>query len=217
MSARDRRGAGAYARAIEGALARSRERPVILSPRDWALVSEWYAREVPLALVLELLEEEAARERRGKRRRAPGLAHLSTAVQESWDAVRGGRADRLQRPRRLPALGSVRQAWQRAAAEAAAGSPLERSITRLLERLDRGDPAVELDRDLDRVVLSCSPRALLTRLDPEVRAEIEPFRSRMAPERFTATRNRALAARLRQALNLPRLSRADDSRRRSPR
>ena len=47
--------AGSYARALAEALSRLRERPTVLSPRDWSLVSEWYSRGIPLGLVLDVL------------------------------------------------------------------------------------------------------------------------------------------------------------------
>ena len=81
---------GAYARAVEEALARARGRPVLLSPRDWARVADWCERGVPLSLLLEALEEAARRaRRRGSELR--GLALIAPAVEESWRAVAEGR------------------------------------------------------------------------------------------------------------------------------
>ena len=75
------RGPEAYARQLERALSRVRERPVVLSPRDWELLSEWYSRGIPLAIVEQAMEAASEREASKKRRPARrGLAYVAPAV-----------------------------------------------------------------------------------------------------------------------------------------
>ena len=63
------RGAGSYVRSIERVWNGLVERAVVLSPKDWALASDWFERGVPLELVTEALEEVGRRQ-----------AHLGTQL-----------------------------------------------------------------------------------------------------------------------------------------
>ena len=68
----------AYARALEAALSRLNDRPVVFSERDWELATRWHRRGIPLGAVLEALES--------RRNRPPrNLGAISRAVEEQWD------------------------------------------------------------------------------------------------------------------------------------
>ena len=126
---------GTYARAVEEALNRARGRPAVLSPRDWARVADWSARGVPLSVVLEALEETAARLRhRGNALR--GLALVAPAVEETWRAIADGRpAPGCAAPSAVPGA----EAWR----EAGEGRPPEDALARWLAgarvRIQAGD------------------------------------------------------------------------------
>ena len=63
-------GARHYAREIEKHWTALLERPVVLGERDWRLISDWHAREIPLGLILEAMEhlgETLPRKRRKPR------------------------------------------------------------------------------------------------------------------------------------------------------
>ena len=190
------------------ALSKIRDRPVVLSPRDWSLVVEWHAREIPLAVTLEVLEESAARSRtRGSGSGPRSLAYIAPAVKETWELIVAGRADCVgASPRPVPTVSSVRRAWERAQTAAGEGSALHDVLRDLLARLDRGESPVDLDHELDRSIASCRARGDVDRIEKEVDDELAPFRTRVPPERLAETRARAVAARLRLALDLPRLS-----------
>ena len=189
---------GAYARAVEDALARARGRPSLLSPRDWARVADWCARGVPLAVVLEAIEEAAARARRrgGELR---GLALVAPAVEESWRAVEGGRS-RAVPPGPAPDLAG---AWRQAAAGRAGSDRLARWLETALDRLASGVPAVTLEDELDLHLTELAGEASLERVSGEVDRALEPFRKRMTESVFLATRARARLDGLRRLLGLP--------------
>lgn len=75
-----------YARAVERALAESSGRAVVMSPRDFSLLSGWLARGVPLGLVLEQIEH-----RKSRGRDVRSLASVARAVEEAWGSVVDGR------------------------------------------------------------------------------------------------------------------------------
>jgi hypothetical protein len=78
--------AARYARALERALAQASGRAVVMSPRDFALVTGWLARGVPAALILEQIEH-----RKAKGKDVRSLASIARAVEEAWGAVVDGR------------------------------------------------------------------------------------------------------------------------------
>jgi hypothetical protein len=195
-----------YVRAVERALAALAGRPFVLSPRDYARVTAWHARGVPLGLVIETIEEKTGRH--GGASRARGLARLAPAIEEAWEAVREGRLSTSARGAGddLPPLEAAVGAWRRARAAAADGSPLQLLLDRLLAGRDGGDPPEDLDADLDRSLPAAVPAPLLAGAAAETHRELEPFRKRMEPSVFDATSRRSLADRLRRALDLPRLA-----------
>ena len=195
-----------YARAVERALAALDDRPFVLSPRDFARVSDWYARGIPLGLVREALDEQA---RRARGCLTPGraLSRIGAAVEEAWLVVREGRpasaAGRAAGP--LPPTDAALDAW-RGARDAAAGTPLAGLIERLLARAASGDRPETLDAEMDAGLASAAPRAVLSEAESAAARDLAPFRGRMEASAYEATRHRSVADRLRRALGLPRLA-----------
>ena len=188
---------GAYARAVEEALARARGRPSVLSPRDWARVADWCARGVPLPLVLEALEEVATRVRR-RGGEVRGLALIAPAVEESWRTVERGRPGTATAAPALPG-----PSWRRARKVRGEEDALSRWLGEADARLRAGSPEGELEEELDALLPDLAGEARVARVGADVDRALAPFRSRMTEEVFTATRGRALRDGLRRALGLP--------------
>jgi len=205
MSARAR-GPEVHARELERALSRVLQRPVVLSPRDWELVVDWHARQIPLAVIQEALEEAAARARKRGSSGPRSLTYLARAVDEAWELIRGGRLDPLHGARAAsPSLADVRGAWNRARISTGEDSQLAALLEELLRRLDEGEAPGEVERELERSIVNHAPRELAERIRDEVAAELAPFRGRIPPADLEATSRRAVVTRLRRSLALPRL------------
>ena len=189
---------GAYARAVEEALARARGRPSVLSPRDWARVADWCARGVPLPLVLEALDEVATRVRR-RGGEVRGLALIAPAVEESWKTVERGRPGRA--PTAIAADPGA--SWRRAREARGQEDALARWLGEADARAQAGSLAGELEEELDALLPELAGEARVARVGADVDRALAPFRSRMSEEVFTATRRRALRDGLRRALGLP--------------
>ena len=200
-----RRSAGSYARAIERRWAELLDRPVILSPRDWVLISDWRERSIPLALIEEAIEAVRLKMRHG--RRAPrSLSYLAPSVEEAWQVVVQGRSEEPELPVAEPRQeGSPAEAWQACAEAEECGAPLRALLHRLLEALRAGADPDSIDAELDRELPVRAPRALVDEATTRAEAQLAPFRGRMTPETLAETRRRALARRLRRQLALPRL------------
>jgi hypothetical protein len=199
-------GAVRYVRAVERALAALAGSPFVLSPRDYALVSAWHARGIPLGLVLETIEDTARRH--GGSLPARGLSRVVPAIEEAWETVRDGRlvTGAAAAAGDLPSLALAVDAWKRARSAAPDGSSLRLLLDALLARHEAGESPADLDARLDESLPDAAPAPLLARVAEESRGELEPFRKRMDPAVFEATARRSRSDRLRRVLGLPRLA-----------
>jgi hypothetical protein len=181
---------------------------VILSERDWALVEDWYRRGIPLQIIEEAIDAAASRRGRGEVRPPRGLAYVARAVEEAWRTLLDGRVGDCpdDRPANEAApAGST--AWRRRLVAESENSLLRRLLATLLEALDSGMTAEEVDARLDREIADAVPSVLRSRVEDEVERELRPYAKRMKPETLAATRRRAVAQRLRASLGLPGLDR----------
>lgn len=192
-------GERAYARAIEAAWARMKGRPVVLSPREFEIVSSWRRDGIPLRVVLEVLGEEARLA--GGRREPRSLGFLAAAVREAGQVVASGRAaSTVPTASQPPAL----DLWRRALETTPPGAPLHTVIARLLAAASEGVAPEELDRRLDEELTLCAPPEKLAAVSEASRAALGPFRDRMSREEHERALQRAIVDRLREALELPR-------------
>lgn len=211
MSARAR-GPEVYARELERAWSRARERPVVLSPRDWELVVEWHARQIPLAVIHEALDEAAARARKRGSSGPRSLSYLSNAVDEAWDLIRAGRLDPLEGATPgAPTIADIRESWSRARESAGTDTPLEALIEELLRRLDEGAALEEVESRLEQSIVDHAPPEVVERIRGEIETELAPFRERIPPADLVATSHRAVVTRLRRFLGLPKLPQAEST------
>jgi hypothetical protein len=178
----------------------------VLSPRDWELVLEWHAREIPLGVILEVLEEAGARSRARGSSGPRSLVYLAAAVEETWALIRRGRLDPLGGASpESPSVSEVRAAWARACDRSGEGAAVSALLRGLLARLDGGESADAIDRELDGAIADAAPTELVDRLRREVRDELASYRDRIPGDRLERTSRRAIVTRLRRALGLPRL------------
>jgi hypothetical protein len=198
-------GAAAFARAVETRWSRLAGRPVVLSPRDWAHLARWHALGVPVALVLETMEEAAAR-RPGKEP-FRSLASLARHVEEGLQVLAGGRLARSDAA--PPGPTPVRSAaahWKDALAAATPGAELKTLLESLLARHEAGEAPARLDAELDRRLGDAAPAGLRERCRRAVDARVRPFRGRLPPEVAAEVTRRGLVEELRAELGLPRLA-----------
>jgi hypothetical protein len=175
----------------------------VLSPREWALISDWYDRSIPLAIIEEAIQQVVmAKSRRGSIPRS--LGYIAAAVEEAWGVVQEGR--RIQAVPASAAEAQSRSAlvrWRERAVREPAGSPLSKLLHGLLERHAAGAAPEELDRDLAAQLPETVSEELLQSTRQAVERQLVGFRERMDNGIYGATRRRAIVARLRRALELP--------------
>ena len=114
-----------YFRAIEEAFGRRRGAPLLLSPRDWALIGEWQRRGIPLRIVLQGVDNcfDAFERRSPGARRINSLGYCRQEVLSLFELYLG--------------LHGVPEATPAGDAPASAASSATRVVSRHLGRLAR--------------------------------------------------------------------------------
>jgi len=221
-----------YFNRIEERFCALRGAAMLLSPRDWALIGEWWKEEIPLAVVLESLEEVfRARIGRGE---APGrigsLAYVRHEVERRWELQRElraatrepaaesyrlqgeirrhlGRLARRLREVASSAQGEGREEMARVLSEIEAG--LKTLLPREAVQWDPGQAESILEK-MDSELLQAAREALdredRARLAAEAEAALEPRRGAMRPRAFAETRRALEDHLLRRRWGIPRLS-----------
>lgn len=193
-----------YARRVEELWSARLERPVILSPREFALIEEWHARGIPLEVVAEAIDATRT-DARGKPAAPPRrLGYLRDAVEETWRTVVEGRL-RPAAPRGCPpAAEEALASWE----EAARRGPAEWAgwLAARIERVRGGADPAAVDREVDAALADVAPPAIRARVAEEVERRLAPHAARMERDVLERTRRRATLDGLRRALGLARLS-----------
>ena len=96
---------GDYFNAIEEAFSRRRGAPLLLSPRDWALIGEWQRRGIPLRIVLQGIENcfDTFERRSPGARRINSLTYCRQEVLSLFDLYLGLQGAAAGRPGEGPA------------------------------------------------------------------------------------------------------------------
>jgi len=193
----------AFAREIEREWSRLLDRPVVLSPKDWALISDWHAREIPLALIVESMRHAA--ERPSGRSAPRNLGYIAAAVEEAWQVVLDGRLAHPPAPPRRPPVADPVEAWRRCIASEDPESALRRLLSESLEAFEAGETAGAIDLRVNDELDASVSGELRAAIHDQVDAELAPFAERMDGPTLEKTRRAAIVDRLRRVLELPLL------------
>jgi len=222
-----------YFRLIEERFCALRGAAMLLSPRDWNLIAGWWGERIPLALVLEAVEEvfAALRRRAGESGRVNSLGYAAPEVLRRWKlhreltAPRRGEEEERERLREEVRrhLGRVASSLK-AASSAARDRGLERLAGTMLEAaaevrtLRRESAAKEwepvraekvlesLDAELLQAAEDALDRAARLRLKGEAEEILRPHRPGMRTDAFRETLEAVRARLLRREFGLPHLS-----------
>lgn len=210
-----------YFQAIESRFAQLRGTPLLLSPKDVALVDDWWRRRIPLRIVLHTLEELF-------RRRDPAdpvrsLAYCRAAVEGAFSEWRESRlgeggAEAEEEPSTEEA---VRYLQERAAdlarraseepAFAAAAAAVRRQIDRLRSTappaLSEVEEALHATEDeLVGALLRLLPEADQQALERRAADGMRELRARLTARAWRASVEAAVRAEVRAAHEIPRLT-----------
>lgn len=174
-----------YYRTIARALLERRGAPLLLSPRDQALVADWEARGIPLRVVLEAIGRafETLRQR-GRGTRGVSLAvcarHVDEAFAQHRDRRTGGRA--AASPSRPDKRGRARREIEAALAglppEAARIASLFKEALGVLEAPRPDDSVLErIDAEVDELLWSRATAEEKAAAEAEARRELRGRRA----------------------------------------
>ncbi len=200
----DERGLARFARAIERRWARCLDRPVVLSPRDWARITDWHARGIPLQLVLEAIDAAFEPRRRGRAARPRALSYLAPSVEESFQVLIDGRraTGAARSARALVPL----DAWRKRRESEPAGSALAELLERLVRAAESGRAADSIDAALDDSIVAAASADLVHEAERAAERDRARLRGRVPDPELERARSSAVASWLRKRLGLPRLS-----------
>lgn len=209
-----------YYAAAEAAFIRRRGTPFLLSPKDFALLTEWRALGVPVEAIEQGIDDafskRAEREAAG---RVNSLSYCRDAVLAAWErrsdaAVGRGTGRASQEPdtaaaltalaRRLAEIGAARPEL------APAIAPTAKSLARLADS-GKDAAAVEdalarLDRKLAAALLEALPASDKERVEAGVAAQLARARVRLDDDTAEKTARALRRRAVREAVGLPRLS-----------
>jgi hypothetical protein len=187
-----------YFTEIESHFALRRGTPFILNAKDWALMKEWEAEGVPLAVVIEAIDAVFDR-RDAEGRKVNGLSYCKFAVKELWKerkelqiGAEGGAPEENVEPL-LEALAQRLEASPEAApfADRVRALARERSVPRVEEQL------MELEQELIDALLP---------LADDLRAEAHALTSGADEKTRARTEEAHLRRLVREKFGLPRLT-----------
>ena len=136
MTSAEETGLGEYSRAIEQMWSELLDRPVVLSRRDWDLLSSWFERCIPLQLIREALQPQGRTAKKPPRT----LSHVSMAVEDAWAVVLQGRiASHAEELYPSNDMATALTHWTTRLSAEVDGSPLHSLLHELLGRLASGE------------------------------------------------------------------------------
>ena len=207
-----------YFAAAEAAFIHRRGTPFLLSPRDFALLREWRALGVPIEAIEQGIDAAfSRREERSAVGRVNSLSYCRDAVLEAW-ARRAetsvGRGHPGKQPEVRPALDELTRSVREVGERRPDLAPTLEPILGSLERLAGSGKSAEeteaslarLDRRLARELLEALPAAEKGRLEADVEKSLERAGLRMDAETAKRTVSALTRRKLREKLDLPRLS-----------
>jgi hypothetical protein len=199
----------AYFQAIEETFIRLRGAPLLLSPADWQLARSWHRQGIPLAVVLETLEEIfASRRERGAKGRVQGLRYCAPALEKAWAKQR-----ELQGPGERQEIQSIdaEERLQELAGRLRDTKVLPRELAERVVGL--GGSLEEIEAGLagiDREMLEAGKRDLDLEVEQEIRdsvaASLESLRDRLDEAEAERVEARLFRESVRRRLGLPTLS-----------
>jgi hypothetical protein len=213
-----------YFTEIEEHFQRRRGSLLLLSTIDWALIETWREAGIPLAAVLEGIDDafdkHDARKNKARVRRVNGLAYCAQAVMSAVEAMheaavgtaptrpdaaeQGFEQERIAGHLEVAADQLVAAGQVETADRVRALAHDVRSKMPQLEELEQS--LTVLEQKLFAAVLTTTPEAELLALRQQAAAELAPYRSRMPAMQIRQVEQQFLYKRLLEKLNLPRLS-----------
>src|SRR5262245_14426216 len=209
-----------YYQAAEAAFIRRRGTPFLLSPRDFSQLKEWRALGVPLEAIEQGIDDAfSRREERSAVGRVNSLAYCRDAVLEAWErrsetSVGRGSFGAAGKEDAAPAILALADLLESLASRRPdLASPLE-SAGRSLAKLAKSGRApatmeaslARLDKRLVKELAESLPEDEKKRLNTEVEASLARAGLRMDAETATRTVSALTRRKLRELLNLPRLT-----------
>ena len=223
-----------YFSEIESAFIRRRERNLLLSPLDWALIETWQEREVPLHIVLRGIEKvfDSVDKQPMRKRTVKSLMYCREEIEaqysewlESQIGKNDGKISNSEKSEKNPTQGELFSNETIAAhlekvtdelksaekeSKAELSKILEKVVNRLMKVRKNFSDVENLERDLEKLDAFVDENLLNNYSSENLKKEIEKnlasYRNKMDAEIYRRTFDLMLVKRLREQAKIPRLS-----------
>lgn len=215
-----------YYTEIEETFVRRRGKSLHLSPIDWALIETWQVRGIPLHVALRAIENVFdGYDKKPTTRTIKGLMYCREEIEaqyEEWLHSQAGKADGTDANAAddafSPEIVSAHLAELIDSLKKLNNELLKDDLDRAVARLEElgsnpGEDFEHVDKSLsdiehflDNALLTNSDKTHLRKLESEVDAQLEPYKSGMEKDVFAKTFELMLLKRLREEYNIPRLT-----------
>lgn len=212
-----------YFTEIEDTFVRRRNRHLLLSPLDWALIEGWKERGIPLHIVIRSIESvfDVYDKQPPGTRAIKTLFYCREEVEvqyEEWLRSRAGRSEKTDEDEKFSpqtVTDHIAKAIETLKANTIAG--LEEDIQRAVTRLDElnanlpGDGETidstlrDIEKLLERAMLTKWEKSHLKQLEKDVAGQLRAYKAEMEPDAYKNTYELMLLKRLREEGNIPRL------------
>jgi hypothetical protein len=205
----------AYLEQVEDVFRHIRGKPIVLSPVEFECVIGWCRRQVPLHLVLRVIESlggRALRTRSGSQPRS--ILYFQEAVEDEFKRYTRGRAGVRSAGRDLPSISKTLNEVAGRVSRSRAPEELKRTVIAALEALTDEAQRTSGDRaalpELDRLLMTGCESSLSDHerrdLEQQVDSELAPHRMFLDPAAQQRAASLVRARLIRQRFLVPDLS-----------
>ncbi|MEW5807810.1 MAG: hypothetical protein AB1756_10775 [Acidobacteriota bacterium] len=215
---------------IERRFNQLRGTPLLISPKDWALMSEWKKRGIPSIVVIEALEIgfEKAGSRKARRRPISTLSYFKHIIEDCWESFRESRigkgekkGEEIDHERTQEFLISLQRSLTGLSERLEGMEELSRSLKKVAEEISRilsstawRENELESleerfslwDDEVGDALLKCCNTAEMDRAGREAETEFSRMSKFMSPDSFEDIKRRYVIRKLRKKFGIPRIS-----------
>lgn len=219
-----------YFRTIEEYFLQKRGNPMLLSPRDWTLIREWYEASIPQEVVLRAIDRAFEKNKNGEEKEVTTLTYCKRIVKSEYKrflkSQEGKPAETtpesksihefLNRLETALADCSKRAFDQGNSALSDFLAEQNKKLTAEIILPNAQDPAPDLqrvehqlstmEREIEQLLLSMISPDQMSRFKEEAMRELKMFQQKLDLAVYQEMVNRAVIKSIRKTYNIPRLS-----------
>jgi hypothetical protein len=219
-----------FFRKIERKFSQLREGPLLISPKDWALMVEWKKQGIPAVVIIEALEKgfESAAFRGTSRKSINSLHYFKRIVEEHWHSFQKRKIGKAEKESPDPACSEIKEYLEdlsRFLEERSLTFSSETALSKILKEASQriqllkeknvdAQDSIELleeelsliDEKIDKRLLDHVSQESIDALLRDAECELSSMGHYMKEEHYSDIKKRYLLKKLRKKYGIPRVS-----------